>query len=130
MFDQFSILRNIEQVKLRFDLGDARFTMGIGKPLLRNALSAKFIQLGGRFTSTISTKATIGKYGVSIGEGSNILDGAKISNSVVIGKGAIVYYNAIITHDCVIGDFVEISPGATLLGRVEVGDFCQVGVAP
>ena len=38
-----------------------------------------------------------------------------------------VYYNSIITHDCEIGDFVQISPRATLLGRCKVGSFSQIG---
>lgn len=38
-----------------------------------------------------------------------------------------IYYNSIITHDVKIGNFVEISPRATLLGRCKIGDMTQVG---
>lgn len=38
-----------------------------------------------------------------------------------------IYYNSIITHDVKIGNFVEISPGATLLGRCKVGNMTQIG---
>jgi len=33
----------------------------------------------------------------------------------------------VITHDCTIGDFVELSPGATLLGNVSIGDYTWIG---
>ena len=65
--------------------------------------------------------------GEAIGVGTNILDGAIISNSVTIGIGCILYYNAILTHNCKVGDFVEISPAAILLGRCTVGSYTQIG---
>jgi len=33
----------------------------------------------------------------------------------------------IITHDVTIGEFCEISPGATLLGRCKIGKFVKIG---
>lgn len=127
LFGQFPILRNFEQVSDYFKKVDNRFTIGIGKPILRKILLDKFEAIGGVFISTISPLATIGNYEVYIGLGSNILSGAIISNNIKLGKGGIVYYNAIITHDCVIGDFVEISPSATILGRCAIGSFSQIG---
>ena len=55
------------------------------------------------------------------------MSGVKISNSVSIGKGCIIYYNSIIAHDCVIGDFVEISPSVSILGRVEISNHTHIG---
>jgi len=127
LFNQFEILKNVASASDYFKNIDNRFTIGIGNPKLRKILTDKFMQLGGVFTSTISSKAVIGSYDVKIGEGSNILSGAIFSNSVAIGKGCIIYYNSIITHDCKIGDFVEISPSVTLLGRCSVGAFSQIG---
>lgn len=127
IFQQFPVLRNMEQVSDYFKKVDNRFAIGIGKPFLRKVLLDKFEAMGGGFTSTISPLATIGNYEVYIGVGSNILPGAIISNSTKLGKACIVYFNAIITHDCVIGDFVEISPSATILGRCTIGSFSQIG---
>ena len=110
-----------------FENIDNRFSIGIGSPQLREKLFNKIFTLGGKLTSTISPKADIGSYDIEIGNGANILDGAKISNSVKIGIAPIIYYNAIITHDCRIGDFCEISPAANILGRVSIENKTQIG---
>jgi sugar O-acyltransferase (sialic acid O-acetyltransferase NeuD family) len=127
LFNEFEILKNTDQVSNYFENIDNRFTLGIGKPILRKKLADKFIEMGGVLTSTISSSAIIGSYDVHIMAGANILSGVVFSNSVIVGKGCIIYYNSIITHDCKVGDFVEISPSVTLLGRCSIGSFSQIG---
>ena len=127
LYNQFPVLKAIEEVSEYFKTVDPSFTIGIGNPILRKKLADKFEFIGGIFSSTISPLANIGSYDIKIGSGTNILPGVIISNSSKIGMGCIVYYNSIITHDCNIGDFVEISPSATLLGRCNVGSFSQIG---
>lgn len=121
LFEKYTILKSIDEVKKYFSENSKEFTIGIGNPKLRKFLYNKFISLDGNFTSSISQKADIGSYEVEIGKGCNILSGVKISNSVKIGKGCIIYYNSIITHDVEIGDFVEISPNVSILGRAKIG---------
>lgn len=127
IYEQISILKNLEEVNNFFKKFGHDFTIGIGNPLLRFKLYQKFIKINGIYTSTISPDATISKFDVNIGNGSNVLSTSVISNSVQIGNGCIVYYGVIITHDCKVGEFVELSPKAVLLGGVEVGDFSHVG---
>lgn len=127
LFGQFPVLRTIEEASVYFKTIDNQFTIGIGNPLLRKQLYEKFTALGGAFTSTISPLAIIGTFDVKMGDGLNVLSGAVFSNGTMLGKGCIVYYNSIITHDCIIGDFVEISPSVTLLGRSQVGSYSQIG---
>jgi sugar O-acyltransferase (sialic acid O-acetyltransferase NeuD family) len=127
LYDEFPILKSIEQAKDYISNIDNRFTLGIGNPLLRKKLHDKFIQIGGVFSSTISKNTKIGSYDNRIENGCNILAASVISNSVTIGKGCIVYFNTVITHDCTIGDFVQISPSVNILGRVKVGNFTQIG---
>ncbi|MBU2939569.1 acetyltransferase [Lacinutrix sp. C3R15] len=127
LYDKFSILKTLEEAKIYFEKIDSRFTLGIGNPILRKMLFERFKELGGKFTSTISTQSIIGTYVKNIGTGANILDQAILSNDVSIGDGVIVYYNAVLTHDVQVGDFVEISPGAILLGRCCIGAFSQIG---
>ncbi|MEO7975763.1 acetyltransferase [Flavobacterium sp.] len=127
LFENFPILKTPADAVEYFKTLDNRFTIGIGNPALRKKLYDKFILFGGGFTSVISPLADIGFYDVQIGQGTNILSGAILSNSVKLGMGCIIYYNSIITHDCNVGDFVEISPNATLLGRCKVGSFSQIG---
>lgn len=127
LFNQFKILKNINEAKLYFETVDCSYTIGIGNPELREKIYKKFTEIGGVLISTFSKFAIIGSYDVQIGIGTNILSNATISNSVRIGKGCILYYNVIITHDCIIGDFVELSPNVILLGNVEVGSFSHIG---
>lgn len=127
VYDTFPVLKSFDQAKIYFQTVDKHFTIGIGNPILRKNMFDKFVSLGGIVTSTISPFANIGSFDVEIGVGSNVLPGAVLSNSTRISKACIVYYNSIITHDCIIGDFVEISPNVTILGRVTIGAFTQIG---
>ena len=127
LFGRFPVLSNESQVRDFFKGKGNDFTIGIGKPHLREKMYGKFISLGGHFVSTISPRAILGSYEVQISEGCNILDNAIISNSTSIGRGCIAYYNTMITHDCKVGDFVELSPGATLLGGCTIGSYTHIG---
>lgn len=127
LYGKFPVISTLDKAKLQFAEMSPNFTLGIGNPNLRYDLYNKFKRIGGKITSTISTNAEIGSFGIEIGEGCNILSGVKISNDVQISKGTILYYNTVITHDVQIGEFVEISPGVTVLGRATIGDFVQIG---
>lgn len=123
----YPVLKNLHEAKSYFSNVDKRFSIGIGNALLRKTVYDKFSVIGGRLTSVISSFATIGNFDVSIGEGCTILATAFISNSVNIGRGNLIYYRVVIAHDVVTGDFVELSPGATLLGGCTVGAYTQIG---
>lgn len=127
LFNRFPILRNEEQVLDYFKVNGNEFTVGIGNPKLRYELSRKFINLGGKFVSSISPLASISNYDVQIGIGSNILLNSVFSSGAKLDEGCMVYYGATITHDCEIGKFVEISPNAILLGNCQIGSFSQIG---
>ncbi|MEO6230494.1 MAG: acetyltransferase [Ferruginibacter sp.] len=127
LYNRFPILKNEAEVKKFFTTHGCEFTIGIGNPGLRNKMYNKFTALNGIFTSVISSKACIGSFEVKIGEGCNILDGATFSNSSEAGMGCIAYYNSIITHDCKLGNFVQLSPGATILGGAVINDFALIG---
>jgi sugar O-acyltransferase (sialic acid O-acetyltransferase NeuD family) len=62
-----------------------------------------------------------------LGEGSQVLGMAAVSEEVQIGKFSIINTNASVDHESRIGDGCHIMPGATLAGCVEVGDFCTIG---
>jgi sugar O-acyltransferase (sialic acid O-acetyltransferase NeuD family) len=127
LFDKFPILKNEAQVADFFKRSGTSFTIGIGDPILRCKMYKKFMNIGGKCVTLISSKANIGNYDVVIGEGVIIMSGVNVSNSVQIGKGSMIYYNSNVTHDCIIGEFVEISPSVNVLGRVHVGSFCNLG---
>lgn len=127
LYGKFPVLKALEDAEKLFASKDNRFTIGLGNPCLRARIAEKFTAIGGKLVSTISDRAVIGSYGVTVGEGTNILQSAIISNDVQIGKGNIIYFNAVLTHDVVTGDFVEISPSVNLLGRCRIGEYTSIG---
>jgi sugar O-acyltransferase (sialic acid O-acetyltransferase NeuD family) len=127
LFDKYPILKSEAEVKLYFQENDSCFTIGIGNPYLRFKLAEKFISWGGKLSSSISHLSIIGSYDVKIGDGCNLLCSTILSNSVTIGKCCIIYYGVTIGHDCIIGDFVELSPKASILGNVVIEAFSQIG---
>src|SRR5690554_701740 len=122
LYNKFPVLKSLDEVEEYFKTVDNRFTIGIGNPFLRYKLFEKFSKVNGKLTSVISKFSEIGDYGVSIGDGCNILKNVKISNDVKIGKGTMIYYNSVITHDVEIGEFVEISPNVNVLGKAKIGN--------
>lgn len=127
LFGKYKILKSIEEVKLHFSLNDNIFALGLGQPHLRAKLLAKFIGLGGEPITLISSQAHVGSFDTTIGTGSSIMSGAKISNSCKIGKANLIYFNTVVSHDSVLGDYVEVSPSATILGRCKIGDYTSIG---
>lgn len=127
IYGKYKILHSEKEVKeviKEHNIND--FTLGLGNPALRKKLYDKFINIGLTPKSLISNSSYVSKFDVIIEKGVNILPGVKISNNVKIKKGSLIYYNAIITHDVIIGNFCEISPGATLLGKCKIGDFSHI----
>lgn len=126
LYGQFKVLRNMEQVVQLFAT-DNRFTIGIGKPRLRQLLCKQFIAIGGEFETVVSKYANIGHFGNSFGAGCNIMTGSTITNDVKMGKGCLVNLNCTIGHDTIMGDFVELSPAVNISGRCVIGNYCNIG---
>lgn len=127
LFDQFPIIKNSSDAKKYFETIDNRFTLGIGNPLIRKKIHEKFINLGGVFSSSISSTSHIGSYGNKIGDGCNVMLNAIITNDVLIGIGVIINQLSSIGHDVIIGDFVEICPNVSISGNCIIGDNSFIG---
>ncbi|WP_047547130.1 NeuD/PglB/VioB family sugar acetyltransferase [Psychroserpens sp. Hel_I_66] len=121
---KYPIIHSLDDINFS---DNPEFVSAIGFPKSRKYVVEKFIDLGGVYTSVISKYARIGSLNVDIGEGSNIMPFAFISNSVSIGKGCLINVSSNIHHDVSIGDYCDISPGASLLGHVKIGDNCEIG---
>jgi sugar O-acyltransferase (sialic acid O-acetyltransferase NeuD family) len=126
IFKKFPILKKEQAARQALEK-DPRFILGIGKPALRKEMAQAFRGFGGSLFSVISPFARIGRYGVSLGEGLNIMTGAILTQDIVIGTGTLVHVNVTIHHDCRIGSFCELSPGCHLLGKVKIGDLVSIG---
>ena len=127
LYNDFKILKSIEDVATVFKTVDKQFVLGLGNPKHRKYVAEKLIAVGGQLISLISSKAQLGSFNTTLQIGCNIMSGAIITNNVTLGKGCLVNLNATIGHDSVIGDYVEISPGVNVSGRCKIGDFCSIG---
>ena len=63
---------------------------------------------------------------ITVGEDTNIQDGAVLHEETVVGKGCTIGHNAIV-HGCTVGDNVLIGMGAVVLNGARIGDNCIVG---
>ncbi len=63
----------------------------------------------------------------SIGDNCHILAMAVVLTDARIGEATIINTNASVDHECIIGVGVHVAPGATLCGRVQVGNYSMVG---
>jgi sugar O-acyltransferase (sialic acid O-acetyltransferase NeuD family) len=127
IFGEYPLLSSLEKAKHLFNNVDNSFYLGLGKPLLREKMVGKFEFIGGELKSIISPFAKISPNGVIIGNGATILHHCTIASCVRIGKAPLIYHNVQITHDCVIGDYVELSPGAVILGGAKLGNYVHIG---
>ena len=63
---------------------------------------------------------------ITVGEDTNIQDGAVMHEETVVGRGCTIGHNAIV-HGCTMGDNVLIGMGAVVLNGAKIGDNCIVG---
>jgi carbonic anhydrase/acetyltransferase-like protein (isoleucine patch superfamily) len=63
---------------------------------------------------------------ITVGENTNIQDGAVLHEETKVGAGCTIGHNAIV-HGCTVGDNVLIGMGAVVLNGAKIGDNCIVG---
>jgi sugar O-acyltransferase (sialic acid O-acetyltransferase NeuD family) len=64
---------------------------------------------------------------VSIGRGSVISAGSKISCDTVLGEFSHINFNCTLGHDCKIGSYFTAAPGVNISGNVFIGDEVYCG---
>ncbi len=79
-----------------------------------------------KFGRAIHPSAIISPF-AEIGEGSVVMPGAVINSGSKVGCHCIVNSGAVVEHDCILGDFVHVSPYATLCGGLSVGSSTWIG---
>lgn len=102
------------------------FILGLGGVLHRYNLYHKFVDLGFKPHSIMAKNAQVSASAI-LGEGLNIMSFVFIGPDSKIGKGSLINAHSSIHHDVLIGDFVEVSPGAKLLGNCSIGTFSTIG---
>lgn len=127
LFGKFPILKNENQVKEHFGNFGNEFTIGIGEPKLRELVHEKFIEIGGKLTSTISTTSYIGNYGNQIMDGCNIMQKVVLTNDILLKKGVLINQMTSVGHDVTIGKFSEICPNVSISGNCNIGNYVFIG---
>jgi len=64
---------------------------------------------------------------VTIGDGSVICRGATLTTNITVGRHVQINLHCTVAHDVELGDFVTLSPGCHISGRVKVGKGAFVG---
>lgn len=99
------------------------FIIGIGNNQTRKKLADTY-EL--RWYTALHPTAVIAR-DVKIGEGTVVMADAVVNPSSITGRHCIINTSTVVEHDNNIGNFVHISPHATLCGTVSVGELTHVG---
>jgi len=98
----------------------------IGSPLRRRWIE-DLESKGFSFITLIDASVRMNKT-ISIGAGSLVCAGSVLTCDIKIGRHSIVNVGSSISHDSVIGNFVSLSPGVHLAGRVKIEDGAWLGI--
>ncbi|WP_210364488.1 acetyltransferase [Bacillus sp. REN3] len=101
--------------------------VGIGNNATRQRIHEMLETVEATIPVLIHPNAVIGNQ-VEIGNGTAVVAGAVINCCTKIGKSCIINTSSTIDHDNNIENFVHISPGAHLAGRVYVGKGSWLGI--
>jgi sugar O-acyltransferase (sialic acid O-acetyltransferase NeuD family) len=122
----FQVVRGIDSLHRHWETHSREFIVAIGGKN-REAFYNKLIKEGGKPVSIIDPTSKISKLETYIGIGTVILQDVIVEPGVRIGDCCLINIRCSLTHQVQIGNFVELSPGTTLLGNVSVGDNCFLG---
>lgn len=103
------------------------FVIGIGAGTVRKRLSAIAESAGLIPATLIHPKASIGKHGIHIGQGSIICSQVAITTDICIGEHVILDPSVTIGHDAVIENYVSVYSLASISGNVHLGEGVTVG---
>ena len=84
------------------------------------AVVAALGERGQQQATLVHADTTIGPW-VTIGAGSTLSPGVRVTGNVHIGQNCQLHTGAIVSHDDYLDDWVTLSPGVTLCGGVTIG---------
>jgi sugar O-acyltransferase (sialic acid O-acetyltransferase NeuD family) len=104
------------------------YAVGIGSPRVRRMIAERFDAAGCTAATLVHPNVTKGAR-VSIGAGSVLCAGVRVTTNITIGRHVHINLNSTVGHDTTIGDFVSINPLASISGDCVISDDVLVGVA-
>lgn len=103
------------------------YSVGIGSPQVRRVIADRFDAAGHEGAVVIHPSVTMGAR-VSIGSGTVLCAGVRLTTNVAIGRHVHVNLNATIGHDTTVDDFVSLNPLASISGDCVIERDVLVGV--
>ncbi|MCT1619082.1 MULTISPECIES: acetyltransferase [Janibacter] len=104
-----------------------KFVIAIGNPRVRRAI-ATALEGEGFVAATIVHPASTQGSEVTVGAGSVICAGVRLTTNISVGRHCHLNLNATVGHDSVLMDFVSINPLASISGDCVVEDDVLIGV--
>jgi sugar O-acyltransferase (sialic acid O-acetyltransferase NeuD family) len=107
---------------------DYNFIIAIGDNKYRKAYFLKHNKL--KYTNVIHPSSSIGFMQLkSIDKtvGNIIAAGARFANNILFGNFGVFNFNCTVGHDCVLFDYINISPGANVSGKVILEECSFIG---
>ena len=105
---------------------EAGYVIGIGSPQARRRINATLTGWGREPAVLVHPTVVIGA-DVHLGPGAVLAAGSHVTTNVVLGRHSHVNVKASVHHDCRVGDYVTVSPGATVCGSVTLCDGAFIG---
>ena len=102
------------------------YVIGIGSGEARRVISKRLDVAGFRAVTLVHPTSSVGA-GVTVGPGTVICGGARLTNNITLGRHVHVNLNATIGHDCVLEDFVTLSPLVAISGRCTLAEGVTMG---
>jgi sugar O-acyltransferase (sialic acid O-acetyltransferase NeuD family) len=100
---------------------------GIGNLQIRLSVFDK-LSKAGFFCPTVIHPTAFIEESASLADGVQVFPFAYVGTEVDVGFGTIINTGAIVSHNCQLGQYVNLSPGATLAGGVIVDEGALVGM--
>lgn len=108
-------------------LSPVSYVVGIGSPRVRRTMAERFDAANFRAATLIHPSATRG-FGVTIGDGSVICAGVRLTTNISLGRHVHINPNATVGHDTTLGDFVSMNPSSSVSGDCVIEDEVLIGV--
>lgn len=109
------------------DRAGVAYAVGIGSPAVRRRVAERCDAAGLTAATLVHPSVSTGSR-VTLGAGSVLCAGARITTNVRLGRHVHVNLNATVGHDSALGDFVSLNPLSSISGDCVLGDGVLVGV--
>lgn len=95
--------------------------IAVGDNAQRQRLFAMFEEAGASFATLVHPASSVSSF-ARLDLGTIVMPRASVNAFSKLGVGCIVNTGAIVEHDCVLGNFVHVSPAASMGGGAVIGD--------